>query len=87
MCVQVFVDTVGDADRHRERLERRFPHITFIVCPKADALYPVVSAASIVAKVCLPQCASLHTPPPPPFPTRLPRAKAAMSQPVVQAFA
>lgn len=45
------MDTVGDADRHRERLEQRFPGIAFTVCPKADAIYPIVSAASIVAKV------------------------------------
>lgn len=25
---------------------------SFMVCPKADSLYPIVSAASIVAKVC-----------------------------------
>lgn len=48
---KVFVDTVGDAATHQERLEHKFPHITFIVCPKADAIYPIVSAASIVAKV------------------------------------
>lgn len=49
----MYVDTVGDSTTHRERLERRFPHISFVVCPKADALYPIVSAASIVAKVRL----------------------------------
>jgi ribonuclease H2 subunit A len=32
-------------------LSRRFPSIAFTVCPKADAIYPIVSAASIVAKV------------------------------------
>jgi len=47
---EVFVDTVGDAGRWREGLERAFPGIAFTVCPKADALYPIVSAASIVAK-------------------------------------
>ena len=46
-----FVDTVGDAGRWREKLLEAFPFIEFTVCPKADALYPVVSAASIVAKV------------------------------------
>ena len=46
-----FVDTVGDAGRWRERLLEAFPFIEFTVCPKADALYPIVSAASIVAKV------------------------------------
>ncbi|EFJ49302.1 hypothetical protein VOLCADRAFT_104408 [Volvox carteri f. nagariensis] len=48
---QVYVDTVGDADRHSERLSRAFPGISFTVCPKADSLYPIVSAASIIAKV------------------------------------
>jgi ribonuclease H2 subunit A len=47
----VYVDTVGDADRYRAKLSSAFPGVTFTVCPKADALYPVVSAASIVAKV------------------------------------
>lgn len=45
-----FVDTVGDAGRWREKLLEAFPFIEFTVCPKADALYPIVSAASIVAK-------------------------------------
>lgn len=48
---EVYVDTVGDPDRYRDRLSRAFPGVKFTVCPKADALYPVVSAASIVAKV------------------------------------
>jgi ribonuclease HII len=48
---QVFVDTVGDAERHRATLAQRFPGIAFTVCPKADSIYPIVSAASIVAKV------------------------------------
>jgi ribonuclease H2 subunit A len=48
---EVFVDTVGDADRYKEKLSQRFPGILFTVCPKADSLYPIVSAASIVAKV------------------------------------
>ncbi len=46
-----FVDTVGDAGRWREKLLEVFPFIEFTVCPKADAIYPIVSAASIVAKV------------------------------------
>ena len=46
-----FVDTVGDAGRWRDKLLEVFPFIEFTVCPKADALYPIVSAASIVAKV------------------------------------
>lgn len=41
----------GDPERYKARLSRAFPSLAFTVCPKADALYPVVSAASIVAKV------------------------------------
>lgn len=48
---QVYVDTVGDAGRYERLLSQRFPSVKFTVCPKADALYPIVSAASIVAKV------------------------------------
>lgn len=44
---------MGDPDRYRSRLSSSFPGMAFTVCPKADALYPVVSAASIVAKVRL----------------------------------
>uniref|UniRef100_A0A803N706 Ribonuclease n=1 Tax=Chenopodium quinoa TaxID=63459 RepID=A0A803N706_CHEQI len=49
--VVVFVDTVGDADKYCTKLSERFPSIKFVVAKKADSLYPVVSGASIVAKV------------------------------------
>ncbi|XP_010611670.1 ribonuclease H2 subunit A isoform X2 [Fukomys damarensis] len=48
---QVFVDTVGLPEIYQKRLQHRFPEITVTVKAKADALYPVVSAASICAKV------------------------------------
>ncbi|MBA0729422.1 hypothetical protein Golax_022430, partial [Gossypium laxum] len=48
---QVYLDTVGDADKYRIKLSERFPSIKFVVAKKADSLYPVVSGASIVAKV------------------------------------
>eukprot|EP00884_Botryococcus_braunii_P008989 jgi/Botrbrau1/18091/Bobra.0702s0001.1 len=48
---EVFVDTVGDASKWQAKLSDRYRGITFVVCPKADALYSIVSAASIVAKV------------------------------------
>ncbi len=48
----VYVDTVGDPARYQEYLENVFyRRIAFTVTSKADSLYPVVSAASIVAKV------------------------------------
>jgi hypothetical protein len=47
----VYVDTVGDSERYEEKLSRLFPSIQFCVRKKADSLYPIVSAASICAKV------------------------------------
>ncbi|PKA52572.1 Ribonuclease H2 subunit A [Apostasia shenzhenica] len=48
---EVYVDTVGDAAKYETKLSELFPGIKFIVSKKADSLYPVVSGASIVAKV------------------------------------
>lgn len=49
--LQVYIDTVGDPDKYRVKISERFPSIKFVVAKKADSLYPVVSGASIVAKV------------------------------------
>ena len=49
--VQVYVDTVGDSERYEEKLSSLFPSMQFTVTKKADSLFPVVSAASICAKV------------------------------------
>jgi len=48
-----YLDTVGSADAYRKLLEKHFSgrNIKFTVTSKADSLFKVVSAASIVAKV------------------------------------
>ncbi|ORY78027.1 ribonuclease [Leucosporidium creatinivorum] len=48
---EAYIDTVGIADTYQQRLEGLFPTVSFTVTSKADAIYPIVSAASIVAKV------------------------------------
>lgn len=50
----MFVDTVGPADKYEAKLRERFPGVTVTVRPKADGIFPVVSAASICAKVGTP---------------------------------
>jgi ribonuclease H2 subunit A len=52
---RAYLDTVGDEVKYKELLDQTFNQgtekIEFTVCSKADDLFPVVSAASIVAKV------------------------------------
>lgn len=53
MPPQVYVDTVGEETKYEARLTERYPGIKFTVRKKADSLFPIVSAASIMAKVSL----------------------------------
>ena len=47
----MYVDTVGTASKYQDMLSQKFPGVKVTVSAKADAMFPIVSAASICAKV------------------------------------
>lgn len=48
---EIYIDTIGKPEIYQKKLERIWPTIQITVATKADSLYPVVSAASVCAKV------------------------------------
>jgi ribonuclease H2 subunit A len=48
---EIYIDTIGKPEVYQKKLEKIWPTVRITVAVKADSLYPVVSAASVCAKV------------------------------------
>lgn len=48
---EIYIDTIGKPEVYQKKLELIWPTVRITVAKKADSLYPVVSAASVCAKV------------------------------------
>ncbi|KAH9581956.1 Ribonuclease HII/HIII domain [Trypanosoma melophagium] len=51
MLVAAYIDTVGPPESYQQRLSGRFPHLRVTVAKKAESKFPIVAAASVVAKI------------------------------------
>lgn len=57
---EIYIDTIGKPEVYQKKLENIWPTVRITVAKKADSLYPVVSAASVCAKVTRDAALDVH---------------------------